>query len=300
MKKPKKISKISNTDPIKLYVVGGILILGTFLLGYSFSKTNTNSQPQVIARPVSVQVDVPTRPLAKGQKISSVPFTKIEWPSTSDISQYYNVANDKGDFFTSQTFSAFSPIPKGALTKSSSDANAVVEGIPPGYRAITVRVDVESIVEGWAQAGNFVDVIVLRQSVDADLGIEAKVIAENVKILSAGASVETQSGNPNNTEAPPTVTLLVTQEDALKIRTAVTIGKLTFALRGVGDESPTLSVSMNQKSLLGDAKSPSKIKRDSFKGMARGPDGKMYVLDSDSQWVKDIKESNSQAANNAK
>ena len=179
MRKPKKISKISNTDRIKLYFVCGILILSTFLLGYSFSKTNTNSQHQVIAKPVSVQVDVPTRPLAKGQKISSVPFTKIEWPSTSDISQYYNVANDKGDFFTSQTFSAFSPIPKGALTKSSSDANAVVEGIPSGYRAITVRVDVESIVEGWAQAGNFVDVIVLRQSVDEDLLTEALLAPAN-------------------------------------------------------------------------------------------------------------------------
>lgn len=68
-------------------------------------------------------------------------------------------------------------------------------------------------VEGWAQTGNFVDVIVLRQSGDPDLGIEAKVIAENVKILSIVSTVEQLSQNANAVRPPPTVTLLVSAED---------------------------------------------------------------------------------------
>ncbi len=234
-----------------------------------------------------ISIDVPTRVVQKGEAVEQIPFTSIQWPATSQGSFMVSRASYKGHF-ASAVLQAYAPVPVASLSSTPVDVNVVAGGIPPGYRAITVKVDVESAVEGWAQTGNYVDVILMKQSQDPDLGIEAKVIAENVKILSAGANAEKTRGVAKSTQAPPTVTLLVTQEDALKVRTAATIGKLTFALRGVGDESPTLAVHMNQRNLLGGSRSLQvNSSREKVKGTARGPDGVMYILDANSQWIQE-------------
>ena len=163
-----------------------------------------------------------------------------------------------------------------------SDENAVVI-FDLAYVSAVRRKDVESVVEGWAQTGSYVDVILIRRSPEKDLGMEAKVIAENVKILAAGADASEKS--VENATAPQTVTLLVTQEDALKVRTASSIGKLTFALRGSGDKGPSVSVFMNQRTLLGGSRLINKQKSNAYKGMARGPNGEVYVLQGGSEWV---------------
>ena len=120
---------------------------------------------------------------------------------------------------------------------------------------------------------------------------------ENVKILAAGATVESSSSSQNAAHAPPTVTLLVTQEDALKIRTAATVGKLTFALRGVGDQSPSTTISMNQKLLLGGAKN-SPFGKGEKRAVAKGPDGKTYVLDGNSEWIRQLHADTENSKNN--
>jgi pilus assembly protein CpaB len=148
-------------------------------------------------------------------------------------------------------------------------------------RAITVRLDAESGVEGWARSGSYVDVIVIRASRIASSGFEASVIAENVKILSANRSTET-SPSSSSTAQPATATLLVTQQDALAIKTAQNIGKLTFALRGISDTLPTYTQRFSEKTLAGSAtQSPMVIR-----GTAVGPDGQSYVLDNNNRWLK--------------
>jgi len=289
------MKKVSNQKPKKIkyskyqsnHVLVGIFCLG-FLICIVFFKTLTNSRQNEARASLNTEqmilLDVPTRPVLKGEQLKNITFTQVKWPASSDISKYLVDKNAYLKYYTGTSLPAFVPIPLNSLLTSTLDVNAVVENIPQGFRAITVKVDIESIVEGWAQTGNFVDVIVLRQSSDPDLGIEAKLIAENVKILAAGASVESNSNNLNSAQAPATVTLLVSQEDALKIRTAATVGKLTFALRGLGDQSPSTSIAMNQKTLLGTSKA-NFAKKGEFKGMAKGPDGQTYVLDGNSEWV---------------
>lgn len=288
-KRPKKIKTELNISSI----FGVVCLLGSVLIVTLFSRPvrvapTLSSELSMV--PQAIKVEVPTRQVFKGERLSGVPFTTIDWPATSDLSTFARSRAQLSDKFASTSISAYMPVPINATTDSSTESNAVVDGIPPGYRAVSVKVDVESSVEGWAQTGNFVDVIVLRQSVDPELGIEAKVIAENVKILSAGSSVEQPNQGTNAARPPSTVTLLATAEDALKIRTASTLGKLTFSLRGVGDEVPSPAISMNQKLLLGGSQTFNENQHGDYKGQARGPDGKLYVLDSDSKWVKDIKE----------
>lgn len=242
-------------------------------------------QPLSIVEDDSVLIPTPARTLAKGEKLSSVELAEIRWPKSRLTGQYVASKLDLTDAYTLTPLPKLLPIPVSAISKQPVDSNTLVEGIPEGMRAITIKVDAEAAVEGWASPGNYVDVIVIRVGKDSDIGLEAKIIAENVKILSAGRSAAQAGGSDTAPHAPTTVTLLVNQEDALKIKTAANVGKLNFSLRGAGDGLPASALAMNQKKLLGGA-SPLPKKADSAKGFARGPDGKEYVLDNASRWTK--------------
>ncbi len=233
----------------------------------------------------TVLVPTPTRPIAKGEKLSSVPFTNVKWPKSRLTEDYILELDAYQESIATTALPKYLPVPVSAVTSGAFESNAVVEGIPEGMRAITVRVDEEAAVEGWARSGNYVDVIVIRSSKDSSVGLEAKVIAENVRILSAERSAAPLTTSGTAPKAPRTVTLLTSQEDALKIATAANIGKLTFALRGMGDQNPTLSTAMDQRKLLGEARTLRQVE-EQFRGFARGPDGKVYVLsDDEMRWT---------------
>jgi Flp pilus assembly protein CpaB len=95
---------------------------------------------------------------------------------------------------------------------------------------MTLRVDETSAVEGWASSGAIVDVLLVDEK-------HTRVVAEKVKILSAERSLHSLVGEEGAEMAvPSTVTLLVTQEQCLAIHTALGLGKISFALRGLVDQ----------------------------------------------------------------
>jgi len=287
LSKPKKISSSVSPNKLPWVIAGASVLLSLVFAGLRLNVDTVPANASQSLQPQMIEIEVPSRPVSRGEQLKAVSFSKIQWPNSPDAARFVKSLAEVREYYANMPLAPFSPIQLSSLTKSSHEANAVVEGIPQGFRAITVKVDVESAVEGWAQTGAYVDVILMRQGIDPEAGIEAKVIAENVKILSAGASAESSNTQSKSTQAPATVTLLVSQEDALKVRTASTIGKLTFALRGLGDQSPTLTTNMNQKVLLGGARVLQGTGKDSnFKGSARGPDGNLYVLDADAKWVR--------------
>ena len=288
-KLPRKLKRNNNTISfliISLFVIASFALTIPKLLGKS-SEVQTKTIVQITAEDDVVLLPTPTRNIARGEKLGNIEFTSIKWPRSQISDEYLNDISQYKHAIATTALPRFLPVPFSAISTTHIDSNAVVEGIPEGMRAITVKVDAESAVEGWARSGNYIDVIVIKQSNDASVGLEAKVIAENVKILSAGRSTTPLESSTTAPQAPATVTILVTQEDALKIKTASSIGKLTFALRGTGDQSPTLSIAMDQKRLLGQSKQAENIKQAaSFKGHARGPDGKSYVLTDKSEWLR--------------
>jgi Flp pilus assembly protein CpaB len=209
----------------------------------------------------------------------------VRWPKGAESSAFVEKISEYQEYVSDNHLPKGLPIPRASLKQYSADINAVVENIPLGMRAITVRVDVESAVEGWARTGNYVDVIVISPDKNGNVGLESKVIAENVRILSAGRSTVPVGKESQTAQAPGTVTLLVTQADALKIKTAASIGRLTFSLRGQGDLDPTLARTMTQRELVtGESGVSKSVIR--FAGKAVGPDGQGYVLTNDSEWLK--------------
>lgn len=126
------------------------------------------------------------------------------------------------------------PLTADYITKLKPNS-AITANIPEGFRAVTIRVDERSSVEGWARPGARVDVVwatVIRgeQTVST--------IVFNAKVLSAERQTEGGAGSQNQNQATPaTVTLLVGVDDATKIQLASTAGSLSLSLRGDRDAS---------------------------------------------------------------
>lgn len=271
-KKPVTIGKLK-----KMLSIGLLIVVVIIFTAFTIFTKNKIVQAEILDE---LPIPVLEKPINRGEKIQQANLTFVKWdrkriPAGSII----NVQNLIGKVAT-QNLIALLPLTTNNISENISDVNRVVEQIPMGMRAITVKVDVESAVEGWAQSGNRVDVLIVRSNGET---LEAKVIAENVQILSAGRSTEAKNTEENAPKTPNTATLLVTQDDALRIKAASSIGRITFALRGGSDNAPTQTTKIDQKSIFGDAI----IKRE-LKGVAKSPDGKTYVLRGSSRWMETL------------
>ena len=135
------------------------------------------------------------------------------------------------------------PIFAENFSKRAPGINPVVERIPPGMRAMTIRVDATSSVEGWAGSGSIVDVLLITHE-------KTSVIAEQVKVLSAERVVVPVEGAASP-QVPSTVTLLVNQDQCLAINTAIPLGKIAFALRSPEDQDGWISAQYTAEKLRG-------------------------------------------------
>lgn len=107
--------------------------------------------------------------------------------------------------------------------------------IPPGYRAITIRVDTRSGVEGFAKPGSRVDVL---WSYKQDNEQKVATIVRFVKVLSVGGATVANQEN-SQIKKDTTVTLLTSEKDAKKIELARTLGKISLSLVGEQEQGAT-------------------------------------------------------------
>jgi pilus assembly protein CpaB len=100
--------------------------------------------------------------------------------------------------------------------------------IPPGMRAVSVRVNDTSSVAGFVLPGTRVDVL-LTGNPEGVNQQETTTVLENVAVLATGQKLERNAaGEPQTT---PVITLLVSPDDAQKLTLAANQGKIQLALR---------------------------------------------------------------------
>lgn len=200
-----------------------------------------------------VKVAVPNEPIKAGQRLGDVRFQYIQYPEANVGEGTLRSVERYLDHYATVPLPARLPVHESNLTRAGNLSNAVIERIPDGMRAITIRTDVTQAVEGWANAGSIVDVIHVNKA-------RSSLIAERVKILSAERN--TQANGVAKPDVPTTVTILVSQEQALAITTASNNGKLMLALRNAADAGNWLVQNYNADRLDGRAAQTSEKKAD--------------------------------------
>lgn len=208
------------------------LSLAIIFAALILSRRSTELQASTLPAPIvaafdQIEVTVPIEPVAAGVKLSQVRFKRISFPKQQLPAGALQDVSDLLEAVTLAPLPANLPLFRENLSFTAISSNPVIDQIPAGMRAMTVKVDATAAVEGWAGSGSVVDVILVERE-------RSSVVAEKVKVLSAERSVSPVEGAASPS-VPSTVTLLVTQEQCLAINTAIPLGKIAFALRGSND-----------------------------------------------------------------
>jgi len=125
--------------------------------------------------------------------------------------------------------------------------------IPPGMRAVSVRVNEVIGVAGFVVPGTRVDVL-LTGNPSGNGQEQTNTVLQNVAVVASGQKLERNSaGQP---QVAPVITLLVSPDDAQKLTLAQNQGKITLTLRSPLDTKQTDQGAVRADSLYKGVASP--------------------------------------------
>lgn len=118
--------------------------------------------------------------------------------------------------------------------------------IPPGMRAVSVRVNEVVSVAGFVTPGTRVDVL-LTGTPNGGSDPQTTTVLQNVAVIAAGNKLErTATGEAQNT---PVITLLVSPDDAQRLTLASSQGHIQLSLRNPLDTRQDTVTASNEKGL---------------------------------------------------
>jgi Flp pilus assembly protein CpaB len=191
--------------------------------------TVESSLEQLSSASKPIQVLVPVRAIERGEKLERSVFISVPRPANeveSDTAKNFEQVNGA---YAQALIPSMQPFSMKVIS-SAPPLNTVIRSIPRGARAISIGVNETSAVEGWARAGEFVDVHWISTVTGEQ---SAALLVENAKILSAERQADPNA--PATAVLPTTVTLLTSERDAQKLALASTSGSLVLHLRGSED-----------------------------------------------------------------
>lgn len=220
---------------------GGVLAFGTY-----------NYMQQTPARTVSIptrQVVVAATDLDVGAELRREDIRMIDWPANAVPATAISDPKDVIGRGIVLPVIENEPILPNKL--ASPDAGGgLPPAIPPGLRAISVRVNEVIGVAGYVLPGTRVDVVATVSPTGQSTDITSKVVLTNVQVLAAGTKIE-RNGDRDKPMPVSVVTLLVDPEEAERLTLASTEGKIQLALRNPLDKTTPLTHGIRPSALLG-------------------------------------------------
>jgi pilus assembly protein CpaB len=192
------------------------------------------------------------RPIPLGARLEAADLKLVGWPASSPLAGGFARIEDAVGRGVVMPVSENEPIIEAKL--AAVDAGAGVSpAIPPGMRAMAVKVNDVIGVAGYVVPGARVDIVAtVRQTDDA----MARVLVSNVQVLTAGTRTDQQQAKDGKSIPSTVVTLMVTPAQAERIALASAEGQLTLMLRNPLDlsepETPGIRLAR-----LGDSPAPS-------------------------------------------
>lgn len=205
---------------------GAIMIAAVATFGV-YKLLAANSSGKMTTRTVVVA----SRDLPEGAAIDRIALTTKDYPlSAVPAGAFSSVDSVIGRVTKMNVFIGEAIVP-GRLAPIGSGPGLELK-IPPGQRAMAVRINDVAGISGLIQPGSRVDVLVTIKEDESDKQI-AKLFMSNMQVLSVGSEVQRDaSGKPISAT---TVTLGVTPEESERLAIAMNTGAIQLVLRGYGD-----------------------------------------------------------------
>ncbi len=277
-------SKDGRRDRLMFLAAAGLafsLLIILFLVNQkSVEANNPVVEPVVAAATVgTVTLFVPTRNIRAGSKLTEADFRDVYWPRNTVPQEAVRDLSEIRGKYAKVDLQQDYPLRRSNLT---DERLTVTLPITPGMRAVTIEVDAQAGIEGWALPGSKVDVILTYVQ---DGNLTSKVIVQNARVLSYAGSATAPDESlaprmPRNVRSGSTITLEVSPGDALTIATSKALGTLGLLMRAPEDDKATATTEVNRSSIDGGNISKGHKRNDCNRGVMR-IDGREYMIDCD-------------------
>lgn len=237
-----------------VFVALSVFVSSIALLFLIAARTNT-SQVTVqavvennTAESALMNVIVPIQSIQAGTRLSANLFRTVSVPSREVSYDMIRSASEVDGLYARTAIMPETPFTR-QVTSALKPMADLTNDIPAGFRAVSIRVDAQTSVEGWVDPGTRVDVVWTSKIGGKQV---ISVIAENAKVLSKERSAQPSAkAGVFAKPIPSTVTLLVPIDAAKRIQLASVSGSLSLSLRGYGDTKSTAGGAISTDDLVG-------------------------------------------------
>lgn len=205
------------------------------------------------------EVTVPTRAvvvaaadLPLGAELKPDDLLAIDWPAGTVPENSFENQNELIGRGLIDSVVRYEPLLPAKLAPEGAGAG-LPPVIPPGMRAVSVRVNEVIGVAGYVLPGTHVDVVTTASPTNRIEDTISKVVLSNVEVLAAGTRLEQdqEGGKPLQVTV---VTMMVTPQQSERLALASTEGKIQLALRNPLDQDSPVTPGVRPASLLANSR----------------------------------------------
>lgn len=242
-------------------VFGLVLVVGLALAGFAvymaqgfISQTQMALDEERAIREKSgplVEVYVVNKPLNYGDVLTKDDVQLIYWPENTLPETIFRdpavlfPEDGKEPRYVVRQFDKFEPLLASKVTEPGQPAGLTGQ-LAKGMRAFAVKVDVDSGVSGFLQPGDNVDIYWTGQTTGEE-GNLTRLIETTIKIV----AVDQVTNGERAAAVARTVTVEASPEQVARLAQAQATGRLSLSLVGVGDDTKSASIEVNNDGLLG-------------------------------------------------
>jgi pilus assembly protein CpaB len=216
-----------------LTVLGMSVMLALLVSGIFYQITVRANSPRRQQTEMKELV-VATGDLPVGATVKPADLKIVKWPAESYPKGGFGKIEEVVDRAVVSNVLAEEPLVVGRLSEKNAGIG-LSSVIPPGMRAVSMRVNDVIGVSGFVFAGTRVDVLVTGEPPNAGgSGHMTSTVLQNILVISAGTKMQpNERGQPENV---PVVTVLVTPEQAEILTLASSEGRIQLVLRNSTDD----------------------------------------------------------------
>jgi pilus assembly protein CpaB len=230
-------------------VVVGIAVLLAAVASLGIYRVVSRLPVQAAELP-TVDVVVAQHPLKLGTLVTSDHVKVVRWPAEAKVPGSFTKVEEVVNRGVIDPVAENEPLTEGKLA-SAEAGGGLPPSIPPGMRAVSVKVNEVVGVAGFVVPGTRVDVIVTLPGRRHEEDSITRSVVSNAQVLTAGTRYDQEKAKEGTPIPSTVVTLLVTPEDGERIALAASEGQIMLALRNPLDTAPTSTAGIRTGGLLG-------------------------------------------------
>ncbi len=233
------MSKLGAFVILVIAVLSGLIASATVLRYIKQHQTISSVEPK------SAQIVVAAEKIAAGTMIRAEQLKTSSWLTETAPEGSFGAVEQLAGRYTRTTIYPDEMILAGRLADPRS-MGGLPSLIPEGMRAMTLRVDDTISVAGFVRPGHRVDVLTTIDIDDLNNQTVTRTILQNLEVIATGQEVDDEDA-VRNAKLAPTVTVLVTPEQAELLTLASNAGVIRLVLRNTTDpfQEPTNGVSLD-------------------------------------------------------